>query len=546
MNITPKLDHISTDFITQYLTSLGIDNIKSYLKPTKSCFEKWNKYSNIERACEFLKTYIDDNENIGIIIDSDTDGSCSAALMYNFLKFLGHDKIKIYYHKGKQHGLKDLIDQIIAENGNYSLLIIPDAGTNDKDECRELMEHDIQVLILDHHVVEVENPYAIIVNNQIGEVKNKYLSGTGVTDKFVRAYCDIFNYKYPDYCDLVAVSLVSDICNLTSLDNRAYMHFGLTNLTNPFLSFLFEKLCSKKGYNSESIGWDISPLNNALARSEEQESKTLFFKGLVGEIEPEKALKEMRRIKRIQDAEVKEIVNKIEPNLDFSRKVIIDFTEPSNASFLGLIANKFTGKYRKPTILLRESNSTTWSGSLRSPVPLLTKINQSGLAKAQGHEEACGVFIKKSNLKRFEEWLNSLNLSEKPNIEVTACANPKDISLNLCDIISQNKILWGKGIENPTFYISFDINRENVYVFNKTTTTLKLDLQGLSCLKFFASENDIKEFMQYDNFHVNLVVGNLSINEYNGYKTPQCEIIDYEIIKNDILKNGKENWEDLF
>ena len=57
MNITPKLDHISTDFITQYLTSLGIDNIKSYLKPTKSCFEKWNKYSNIERACEFLKTY---------------------------------------------------------------------------------------------------------------------------------------------------------------------------------------------------------------------------------------------------------------------------------------------------------------------------------------------------------------------------------------------------------------------------------------------------------------------------------------------------------
>ena len=38
------------------------------------------------------------------------------------------------------------------------LIIIPDAGSNDKDECQMLSEHGIEVLILDHHDFDKENP----------------------------------------------------------------------------------------------------------------------------------------------------------------------------------------------------------------------------------------------------------------------------------------------------------------------------------------------------------------------------------------------------
>ena len=80
------------------------------------------------------------------------------------------------------------------------------------------------------------------------------------------------------------------------------------------------------------------------------------------------AVKEMKKIKRKQYTLVKEITNKIESNLNLEHKAIIGFTEPENKEIIGLIANKFTGKYRKPTILLREMNSTTWTGSHRSPI----------------------------------------------------------------------------------------------------------------------------------------------------------------------------------
>ena len=548
MNITTKLDHLSSDFLTQYLSSLGIKDIEKYLNPDPNCFEKWENYPNIERACKVFDNYIKNKTIVGIVMDSDQDGTCSAALIYNFLIYMGYSKgyIKVYYHKGKQHGLKDLIDEILMTNGEKSLLVIPDAGSNDKEECLRLANAGITPIILDHHIMTEENNFAIIVNNQIEKVQNHHLSGTGVTDKFVRAYCDIYGIQYPDYTDLVAVSLVSDVCDLSNIENRTYMYYGLANLPNPFLNFLFNKLCTKRGFNPNGIGWEISPLANALARSEEQETKKLFFDGLIGEIEPEVALKNMRRVKRVQDNEVKEIVNEIEPNLDLSSKTLIGFTEATNASFLGLIANKFTGKYNKPTILLRESNSTTWSGSLRSPVPLLTKINESGLAKAQGHEGACGVFIKKSNLIHFEKWLNDLDLSDTGIQEVCATIPIKGITLDLCKIIEANKDLWGHGIPSPTFYIKTTVSQSNVFIFEKTTTTIKLDFDGIGCLKFFASNKTKEDFTKYKNFEIEMIVGNLGINEYNGFITPQCEILDYEISE-PIFQNDKNiGWEDLF
>lgn len=542
MNITTKLDNISDNLISDYLKSLGITNIKRFLKPTKTCFEDpWN-YPNMANACEILNFYVENKENIGIVMDSDMDGACSAALIYNFLIYLGVNKdlIHVYHHEGKQHGIKDLVDKIILNNGKNSLLIVPDAGTNDRDSCLALSDATINVLVCDHHIIENNNIFATVVNNQCDEITNHALSGTGVTDKFVRAYCDTFKIDYPNYSDLVAVSLVADVCDISVLENRAYIYHGLKNLTNPFLKFLFEKLCKYRGLTPSAIGWDIAPLANALARSDVQESKTLFFDGLVGNINPEQTLKQMRKIKREQDAKIKDVVGEIEPNLALDKKVIFGYTQPENASFTGLIANKILGKYGKPTILLRDTGYGSWSGSLRSPTPLATQINENGIASAQGHEEACGILVKKNKLAKFAEWLETLDLSVNPDIEVVAIVDPKDITLDLCQMVTDYNQLWGHGLEQPTFYIKTRITQDNVFVFEKSMKTLKLDLGGLNCLKFFASDDDVTRFRKYKEFEVELVVGDLSVNEYEGVKTPQCIIQKYEV------HEINEDWNDCF
>lgn len=540
MNITTKLNHISEDFITQYLSALGIEDIKHYLNPIKSCFEDPKKYDNIDKACKVLNYNIKNKFPIYIIRDSDTDGDCSSAIIYSFIKMFDIEPT-VLYHTGKQHGLEEWMINEIKLN---SLIIIPDASATGNKIIELINQKNCTVIELDHHLTTHEDYSIITVNNQRStDITNKDLSGAGVADKFVRYYCKKYKIKYPDYTDLVAISLVSDICSLIPLENRAYMYYGLKNLHNPFLKFLFEKLCQRRGYNSDGISWNIAPLSNALARSDEQISKTLFFDGLVGKVTPEEALKEMRRVKRLQDEEVKSTVEEIEPNLDLNTKVILGFTEPENASYLGLIANKFTGKYNKPTILFRDTGNNSWSGSLRSPVPLATKINEESVAKAQGHEEACGVIVKKNKLTEFREWLENLDLSIHPDVSVVASLKPKDITIDLCETISNYKDLWGHGVNSPTFYLTANLTQDNVFIFEKTTTTLKLNIDGVGCLKFFAKAEDIEAFKKYKNFKVELVLGELSINEWEGIKSPQCIIQDYEITE---IKPIKESWEDTF
>lgn len=472
------------------------------------------------------------------------DGACSAAIIDMFCREVGMET-KIYFHSGKQHGLHDKIEEIIQDN--LSFIIIPDAGTNDVEDCKLIKENNKQcdILILDHHEVLYENSYATIVNNQLGNV-NKALSGAGVTYKFIQAYSFFKGILAPSYEDIVAVSIVSDICDLTSLENRAFLYYGFKYPENLFIINLFNTVCKYRGVCPEAIGWDISPLANALARMGDQEYKTFFFECLTGRRNDyENSIKEMKRIKRKQDELVKQITNEIESSLNLDHKVIIGFTDPENKEIIGLIANKFTGKYRKPTILLREMNSTTWTGSLRSPVDLLETINESKLAQCMGHGAACGITVKKANLNKLAKFLDNLNLEVDPEYDVAGELSLNQITLNLAKDIINNKTLWGKNIEKPQFYITLD--NPIVNIFKKNTTTIKLTQNGINFIKFFCSNDMIEQFENLNNKIVNLIF-EIDVNVYNGVESPQCNIVEYEIKeKNDILKNEENfDWDNIF
>ena len=151
----------------------------------------------------------------------DVDGICSAALMYKFLTFLGvHiDRIKVLFHDGKKHGLsKEIMVQIedALATWNFttkSLIIIPDAGTNDVEQCKSLVNLGCKILILDHHDKEKDNPYATIINNQTSfNIYNKNLCGTGVVWKFITAYLK----THMENSQLTYMGLV-DIVNFANL-----------------------------------------------------------------------------------------------------------------------------------------------------------------------------------------------------------------------------------------------------------------------------------------------------------------------------------------
>ena len=548
MKVKPLLQSINpSTFLQDYLQACGVKDVDKYLNAGLDVMDDPWLYPNMKEGVERLKKAIDDGEKIGILVDSDCDGYLSAALI---VKFLLHftDNLVYFFHMGKGHGLvqnneEDIVQQVIE--ANIDLLVIPDAGSNNVYQCKILKQNNIDCLVLDHHEIEQENPYTIIINHHLGNGLNTALSGTGVTHKFVQACAESWGIDLGDlYYDLVATSIISDVCDLTTLENRAYVKYGFEHITDPMLELMFIKF-NRKGNNPIGVSWGTAPPINSLCRGDDQQAKMDFFMVLIGKGDMDEGISIARKAHNEQTKIVKTIYQEIEPDLDQSHKVVIGYTTEEYKEYTGLIANKITGNFGKPALVLRELDSTTWSGSLRSPIDIADKINKSKLAKCQGHLSAAGIFLKKTNLNRLIKWFDTLPLDIDPERQVAAILKPSQVTLPLCHACSDDMVLWGSSDGNkvvqPKFYLEFETSPGDVQVFVKKTTTAKIIKGDVSFLKF-QCDDETAQLLQRERCKVSMIV-TLGVNEWNGVESPQGTVESWEVEK---IEEDGFNWEDLF
>ena len=145
MRVKPLLSKINpSTFIEDYLQAHGIEQTSLYLSPEEGCLYNPRFYPNMDKGAELLKQAVDDDWKIGLLVDVDCDGMCSATIVRQFLNTQYNIDPIVYIRKGKAHGLRksasdDVIDDIITYG--IQLLIVPDAGSNDVDECQDLLMH---------------------------------------------------------------------------------------------------------------------------------------------------------------------------------------------------------------------------------------------------------------------------------------------------------------------------------------------------------------------------------------------------------------------
>lgn len=548
MKVKPLLKSIDpSNFLSQYLQALGIQDVDKYLNAGLDVMDSPLDYPNMKEGVERLRKAIDNGEKIGVLIDPDVDGQLSAALIVKFLlRFT--NKLAYFFHVGKGHGLvqnkEEDIPQQILDSG-VSLLIAPDSSTNDAPQCQWLKSNGVDCLVLDHHEVITPNPYAIIINHHLGEGLNTALSGCGVTFKFVQSCAESWNIDLGDlYYDLVATSIISDVCDLTTLENRAYVKYGFEHITDPMLELMFIKF-NRKGNNPIGVSWGAAPPINSLCRSDDQQAKMDFFMALIGKGDMDEGISIARKAHNEQSKIVKTIYEEIEPDLDQSHKVVIGYTTEEYKGYTGLIANKITGNFGKPSLVLREVNPTMFSGSLRSPVDIADKINESKLAKCQGHLSAAGIFLKKSNLNRLIKWFDTLPLDIDPERQVTAILKPSQITLPLCHACSDDMVLWGASegnkIVQPKFYLEFETSQSDIQVFVKKTTTVKITKDNVSFLKF-QCDDETAQLLQRERCKVAMII-TLGVNEWNGVESPQAIVDTWEIEK---IEEDGFNFDALF
>ena len=216
---------------------------------------------------------MDANENICVCVDPDADGFTSAAIFINYIYSIRADyceeHVSYVMHKGKQHGLADTLEDILAQNP--SLVIAPDGGSNDFEQQKALSSKGIKVLVLDHHEAEADysNDMTNIINVQLCDYPNKALTGAGVVWQFCKAYDEVCGYSYAeDFTDLAALGMIGDMSNYKELETRAIVNEGLSNIKNPFFAAMARKnkfsIDKMNGINYYSVAFYVVPFVNAL------------------------------------------------------------------------------------------------------------------------------------------------------------------------------------------------------------------------------------------------------------------------------------------
>lgn len=534
LNITTTFDNTECMSFDAYLARHNIIDKKEFLKPTGKYLDSCYAYSNMNEAVQMIKYHYLQNNTVYILSDSgDTDGITSASILYDYLKLLNSKwKIIILIHEGKERGLADdRLYQKMKDKTNC-LLIIPDAGTNDRDRTTELVDNGIDVICIDHHNLDTPIEKGILISNKKGDKDvSPYGSGCLVTHKVLQALDKEFNVCYSkNYIDMVALSLISDIMNMSDMQNRTYYYYGLETIKrvkNPFLKQLMKDYIGDKPYTQRDISFRIVPKLNAVSRCDNQKLKQQVFKAFIGLADVEETSKECNKAHSEQLKIVKNIVDENIDNIDYTNNLIIVANDTIRKTYAGLVASKLSNGH--PIIVGRIHNDTL-IGSFRSPIDIdNTLVNNPLIDWKRGHTLASGISLPSKNIQSLVDYYNQIDLPQ-PSIEVLQSYTISNIPHDLFEDFTSHPTIYGKGFETPLIHVHNIVYKASEISILKNNT-IKLKKKGIEFMWFRASDEDIKKLTQKGELNLE-VVGTMEINTYNNMNTHQIIVNNYEIHEN--------------
>ena len=558
------------------LKNRGIKNINRFLAPGESDTYSYSMLDNIDEAVKCAEKHIQNKDRIHILIDCDVDGYAAGSMVYRAFKKIDPNlNITYSLHTKKQHGLsKD-----ITIPDDCKLLIIPDAGSNDVEQCRELKDKGMDIIILDHHICDVENDYAIVVNNQMCRYPNKNFCGAGIVYKFLEALDEeLWEDTASGMLEMCALANISDVMDMREPETRYYVLRGLAKIR----SKLFKALIDKQSYsmngivNITSVQFYITPVLNAMIRIGDQDEKDLLFRAFIetdevfkykkrGETEEvdesiyDRAARLCSNAKARQTKEVTKEVTEVErlisdKRLDENKAIFANVTGILGETLTGLVAIKIAEKYNLPTLLLRrqaprENGELFYGGSCRnfdnSPIESLKKelLNTGLFEFVQGHDNAAGFSIARENVQAAISCINNnwKDIDFQAIWQVDFDKNAEDVDVAFIKAIDDMKDMFGQGVKEPLVHIShIPVYKESTMIMGKNLNTWKTIFNDELAFVMFSVDRDKDQIIQeYENEEETFdsllgymdVVGKATLNNYKGILTPQIIVKDYEFTK---------------
>lgn len=423
--------------LANLLVQRGIDTVeraRKFFDPQLSDLHDPFLMKDMDRAVERVEQAVRNQEKIMVYGDYDVDGTTAVALVYKFLRHIGHKNLTFYipdrYTEGYGISRKG-IDH--AARKGVSLVIALDCGIKATEKVVYAKSKGVDFIICDHHLPAEEIPRAVaVLDPKRTDCTYPFdeLSGCGVGFKLVQAYALKNGMPFSEIApllDLLVVSIASDIVPLTD-ENRVLAHYGLKRLNeNPSKGLLsIIKICGldKHQITIDDIVFKIGPRINAAGRmrmdqNDENADPSGGHAAVSLLIEASESLaaefgtkidgfnQDRKSIDRNVTQEAHDYIER-NPELKALKSTVV-YNPKWMKGIVGIVASRLIETYYRPTVVLTMSNGLV-TGSARS-IPgfdLYQAVESCSdlLENFGGHMYAAGLTMKPEHVEEFTRRFN--------------------------------------------------------------------------------------------------------------------------------------------
>ena len=488
--------------IAQTLVRRGIDTPQAarlFLHPDSL---PSTPFPGIEPAVERIHEAIRRRERICVWGDFDVDGQTSTTVLVQTLQALGADVVYYIPIRGKEsHGVHIETLQPILDNG-AKLIVTCDTGITAYEAIDYANTRGVDVVVTDHHDLGPTLPNAkAIVNPKLLAEDHLLtnLAGVGVAYKLAEAlltnsHLPVTTPITPGFLlDLVALGLIADVALLKG-ETRSLVQRGIQVLRNTGRIGLRTMAqlsgTSLESLTEETVGFTFAPRLNALGRLGDANPAVELLlshdpvraRVVATQIE---GLNAQRRLLTNQVFEAAEAQLRETPEL-LSEPAIILTNTNWPGGVVGIVANKLVERYRKPAILLNQSEQGILRGSARSVEGLhITEAittQKDLLLGFGGHPMAAGLALEAWKLPDFRKGLGRAieaqlgrSVRQEPVLQIDAWLKLDEIDLPFAESL---EALAPFGAGNPSLkFATHRLSLRSVATIGKNREHLRLTVE---------------------------------------------------------------------
>lgn len=495
-----QLTSINHPLLERIYIARGITSAEQLNHSTQALLN-YGQLSGVDKAVEILYQAAVNEKRVLIVGDFDTDGATSTALIVTALNQFGikHVSYIIPDRFEDGYGLSVSVVKRALEK-QADLIITVDNGVSAVEAVAFAKQHNIQVIITDHHLAPDVLPDAdAIINPNLPHCPfpSKNLAGVGVTFYFmlaVRAHLrahDWFNqrrlkeYNLANLLDLVALGTIADVVDLDQ-NNRILVQQGLARIRAGCCCAGIKALVAITKKNLQRItsldlSYYLSPRINAAGRMEHMSLgvELLLAKDDQNAYESAEILENLniarKNVEQNMHQEALAFIQQLEQQTDVVPNSFVIYHPEFHQGVIGVLSSRIKERFYRPVISFARTDDGYLKGSGRSVNgihlrDILERVNLRDnklIVCFGGHAMAAGLTIAEQDLATFtqyfsEEVANVLNNIALENVVETDGAVEKAF-LNLTTAkLLKDSGPWGASFPEPVFEGEFRVHQQKL------------------------------------------------------------------------------------